>query len=50
MNKIRDGSAFFSDEVYEKLKRFILAMAQRVLREMTVEEQKIVKRHLEFGL
>lgn len=40
MNQLRDNSEKFTDEAYEKEKHFILAMCQKVLREMTEDEKK----------
>lgn len=40
VNGIRDGSTEYEDDAYDKLKAFIIAMSQRVLREMTEEEKK----------
>jgi len=41
MNQLRDGMVRYTDQAYENERTFIMAIAQRVLREMTEEEQKI---------
>jgi hypothetical protein len=42
INSVRDNKTEYSDESYEKLKYFIMAMAQRVLRETTEKERERV--------
>lgn len=42
MNFIRDGYRIYTDQAYENLKLFILAISQRVLREMTEKEKERV--------
>ena len=42
MNALRLGSVEFTDDAYEKEKDFILAMSQKVLREMTEDERNRV--------
>lgn len=40
MNSIKNGSVTYTEEAFEKEKHFILAMSQKVLREMTEDERK----------
>lgn len=50
MNEIRDGDIIYSDGAFEKEKRFIMAMSQRVLREMTEEEYGVINSSMEFHI
>lgn len=49
MNFIRDGYRIYTDQAYENLKLFILALSQRVLREMTEKEKERVAELKEIG-
>lgn len=40
MNKIRDNEIIFTDEAFSKLKDFIMAISQKVVRSTTEEERK----------
>lgn len=46
-NVLRAGTTEYGDRAYDKLKEFLIAMAQRVMREMTEEERQRFKVLLE---
>lgn len=49
MNTIESGETKFTSNAYEKLKYFIKAICQKVMREMTKNEKKRFKKLLELG-
>lgn len=48
LNRIRDGKDIYTDEAFTQWKNLVMALAQRVLREMTEEEKARVGRMLSF--
>ena len=48
MNRIRDGKDIFTDDAYKKLKYFIMAISQKVMREMTEKERERFKKLIEI--
>lgn len=49
MNSIREGKKIFSDQAYENMKTFIMALSQKVLREATAKEQDRIKALIEIS-
>jgi hypothetical protein len=48
MNRLRDGKDIYTDEAFTQWKDLVMSLAQRVLREMTEEEEVRVRRMLSF--
>lgn len=49
INRIKGGMDEYSEEAYERLKHFIIAISQKVLREMSDEDRERVKSLVEWG-
>lgn len=49
INRIKSGMDEYSEEAYDRLKHFIIAISQKVLREMSDEDRERVKSIAEWG-